>query len=140
MHDVEAWRTEFLKDEAREVVSVVGGWIYCFRRPLNVDELEALRDALKAISEVVERGSGYDSESIRLAVAMPQFTTPYLDKSYEEWDEICGQHGFEYVDFEAKGKNEFGGECSVRVRFQLLTWPYPRASRHPTVEGSSRGE
>ena len=90
----------------------MGGWIYCFRRPLSDADVDSLSEALGAISEVIEQGSGYDSESTRLAVAMPQFTTPYVDKSYDEWDGICGEHGFEYVDFEAKGKNEFGGGSS----------------------------
>ena len=40
---------------------------------------------------------------------MPQSTTPYLEKSFEEWEELCMEFGFEYVDAEAKGRNDFGG-------------------------------
>ena len=55
-----------------------------------------------------------------LAVAMPQSTTPYLEKPTEEWEELCIEHGFEYVDSEAKGKNEFGEAVGVqRIREAL---------------------
>lgn len=111
VQDVETWRTEFLKDEAREVVSVVGAWIYCFRRPIEESDVDELKSALKAISDVVERGGGYGWEGVRLAVAMPQSTTPYLEKSFDEWDALCGEFGFEYADFEAKGRNEYGGKA-----------------------------
>lgn len=110
IQDIEAWRTEFTKEEAREVVSVIGAWVYCFKRPLSEDDIQSLRSAVRAISAVIERGGGYGWEGVRLAVAMPQSTTPYLEKSFEEWDEICGEYGFEYVDSEGKGRNEYGGE------------------------------
>lgn len=98
-----------MKEEAREVVSVVGAWIYCFKRPLGEKDIKSLQSALRAISAVIERGGGYGWEGTRLAVATPQSTTPYLEKSFEEWDHLCGEYGFEYADLEAKGRNEFGG-------------------------------
>ena len=55
-----------------------------------------------------------------LAVAMPQSITPYLEKSHEEWEELAMDYGFEYVDSEKKGKNEFGEATGVhRVREAL---------------------
>ena len=57
-----------------------------------------------------------------LAVAMPQSITPYLEKTSEEWDDICMEYGFEFIDFEVKGKNEFGEATGVqRVREALET-------------------
>jgi hypothetical protein len=44
-----------------------------------------------------------------LAVATPQSTTPHLEKTIEEWEAICSDCGFEYVDSEAKGRNKYGG-------------------------------
>ena len=90
-------------------MSVVGAWVYCFRRPLDEEGVDELREALKAISDVTERGGGYGWEGVKIAVAMPQSTTPYVEKNFEEWDELCGEYGFEYSDFEAKGRNEYGG-------------------------------
>lgn len=40
--DKEAWQTEFMKPEAKEVVSALGAWIYCFRKPLGGEELVRL--------------------------------------------------------------------------------------------------
>lgn len=37
--DVNAWCDEFSKDMAREVVSALGAWIYCFRRPVMEEDV-----------------------------------------------------------------------------------------------------
>jgi hypothetical protein len=48
-------------------------------------------------------------EGVCLAVGMKQSATPYLEKSHEEWEDVCQEYGFEFVDFEAKGRNEYSG-------------------------------
>lgn len=68
-----------------------------------------IKETLQAIADVMEKACGYSSDTVCLAVAMPQSTTPYLEKSFEEWEELCMEFGFEYVDAEAKGRNDFGG-------------------------------
>lgn len=57
----------------------------------------------------MKEGCGLGWDGVCLAVAMPQSTTPYLEKSFEEWEETCQEFGFEFVDFEAKGRNEYSG-------------------------------
>jgi hypothetical protein len=111
---VPAWRAEFIKPEAREVVTALGAWIYCFRKPVTTQDVDAVKEALKAIADVIEKACGYGGDMVCLAVAMPQSTTPYLDLEKEEWEETCLEHGFEYVDSEAKRKNEFGEEMGVK--------------------------
>ena len=114
------WRTAFTAPEAREVITVLGAWIYCFRKPVTKTDLSAIKDAMQAIADSIERACGYGGDQVCLAVAMPQSTTPYLDMPSEEWDEICTDTGFEYVDFEKTGKNEFGESVGVhRVREAL---------------------
>lgn len=103
------WRTEFMKPEAGEVVNVVGAWIYCFRKPIREEDTEGIKASIQAIQEVVEKACGYGWDGISMAVAMPQSITPHLEKSAEDWEDLCRDFGFEYVDAEAKGKNEFGG-------------------------------
>jgi hypothetical protein len=77
---------------------------------------------MQAIADVIERACGYGGDQVCLAVAMPQSTTPHLDVVSEEWEEIAMEHGFEYVDFELKEKNEFGEKVGVqRVREVLET-------------------
>lgn len=114
------WRTEFTKPEAREVITALGAWIYCFKKPIQDKDVDAIKETMQAIADVNERACGYGSDMICLAVAMPQSTTPYLEKSDEEWEELATDHGFEFVDFEAKGKNEFGEAMGVqRIRDAL---------------------
>ncbi|KAF2806578.1 uncharacterized protein BDZ99DRAFT_490322 [Mytilinidion resinicola] len=108
------WREEFVKPEAQEVVSVLGAWVYCFRKPVKEEHLDSVKETLKAIADVVEKACGYSSDSVLLAVAMPQSTTPHLERSFEEWEELCSDFGFEFVDFEAKGKNEFGERVGLQ--------------------------
>lgn len=102
------------------MVTVLGGWLYCFKKPVEAKDLDTIKDTMQAISEVIERACGYAGDTACLAVAMPQSTTPYLEKPTEYWDELCMEHGFEYIDSEAKGKNEFGEAVGVqRVREAL---------------------
>jgi len=42
--DTKAWQTEFTKPEAKEVVTVLGAWIYCFRKPIEKQDLVRLRN------------------------------------------------------------------------------------------------
>lgn len=112
--DVSEWRAEFTKPEAREVVSVLGAWVFCFKKPVTDAEFDVVRASLQAIADVIERACGFGGDHVCLAVAMPQSTTPYLDKSAEEWDEVCMEYGFEFVDSEARGRNEFGEEVGIK--------------------------
>ncbi|KAF7943622.1 uncharacterized protein EAE97_005693 [Botrytis byssoidea] len=107
IHEPEIWCKEFLAPEAREVLTVLGAFIVCFRKPVDEAELQAFKILLESVAEVVKEGCGYTWDGVCLAVAMPQSTTPYLEKSFDEWEELCQEHGFEFIDFESKGRNEY---------------------------------
>jgi hypothetical protein len=64
---------------------------------------------------------GYAWDGACLAVAMPQSTTPNLQKSTDEWEDLCRESGFEYIDSEAKGRNEYGGASLGRLWRRMLT-------------------
>ncbi len=68
-----------------------------------------MRELLAGVERVVKEGCGGSWDGVCLAVGMPQSTTPYLEKSFEQWEEVCRGFGFEFVDFEARGRNEFSG-------------------------------
>jgi hypothetical protein len=123
--NVTEWRAEFTKPEAREVITVLGAWIYCFKKPVEDKDVEKIKETMQAIADVIERACGYGGDMVCLAVAMPQSITPYLEKSDEDWEELAMDHGFEYVDFEAKGKNEFGeakGVQRIREALEACEW------------------
>jgi hypothetical protein len=103
-----AWSTEFSKPEASEVISVLGAWIYVFKLPITNQDLETTKETMKAIQAVIEKATGYGWDGTLLAVGMPQSITPRLTMEFEEWDDICREYGFEYIDATAKGRNEFG--------------------------------
>ncbi|CAO2655202.1 Nn.00g102660.m01.CDS01 [Neocucurbitaria sp. VM-36] len=120
--DIAEWRTEFTKPEAREVVTVLGAWIYCFKKPVEREDADKINETMQAIADVIERACGTWGDMLCLAVAMPQSITPYLEKTGEEWENACMEYGFEYIDFDAKGKNEFGEAMGVqRVKEALET-------------------
>ncbi|KAK4546421.1 hypothetical protein LTR36_002098 [Oleoguttula mirabilis] len=117
--ETEAWKTEFLKPEAQEVVEAVGAWIYCFTKPRDGTVSEEMEEVMKAIQNIAEEHAGYGAETVMLAVAMPnrqQAETEASGASPEEWDDVCMQYGFEYIDYSAQGKNDFG----EKVGFERL--------------------
>jgi hypothetical protein len=67
---------------------------------------------LAAITAAINNVCGDSWDGTFLAVATPQSIAPHLEKTIEEWETICSEHGFEYIDSEAKGRNTFGGEYS----------------------------
>jgi hypothetical protein len=105
----QVWSSEFLAPEAREVLTVLGAFVVCFRKPVDEAGLNEIKVLLENVAEVVKEGCGYSWDGVCLAVATPQSTTPYLEKSFDEWDELCTDLGFEFVDFESKGRNEYSG-------------------------------
>lgn len=106
------WSAEFLTPEAREVLTAIGAFVICFRKPINDAALMEVKTLLGNVSEVVKEGCGNSWDGVCLAVAMPQSTTPFLEKSFNDWEDLCQEFGFEFVDFESKGRNEYSGELS----------------------------
>ena len=76
---------------------------------MDESRLESIRALLESVAQVAREGCGYAWDGACLAVAMPQSTTPCLEKSVDEWGDLCQQFGFVFVDFEAKGRNEYSG-------------------------------
>jgi len=74
---------------------------------------------MKAVQEVIEKAAGYSWEGTCLAVGMKQGLTGGL-KLGDDWEDVCLSYGFEYVDAEAKGRNEFGGERQTLVELARL--------------------
>lgn len=104
------WSADFLTVDAREVLQSLGAVVICFRKPIDSSGLEEFKHLLQNVAQVVRQGCGMMWDGVCLALAMPQTVTPHLEKSFDEWEDLCRGSGFEYVDFEMKGRNEFLGE------------------------------
>lgn len=115
IEDVEEWKAEFLKPEAREVIDAVGAWIYCFRAPSSTESSHDIEATMKAVQEICEQHSGYGAETAMLAVAVPDSKggAGGFREIREEWDDISLQYGFELVEHTAEGKNEFGEKVGL---------------------------
>lgn len=107
------WSSEFLAPEAKEVLTALGAFVVCFRKPVNEAGLSEVKHLLEHVAEVVKEGCGYSWDGVCLAVAMPQSLTPHLEKSFNDWEDLCQEFGFEFVDFESKGRNEYSGRSFI---------------------------
>jgi hypothetical protein len=111
LSDIEAWKSEFLKPEAKEVVDAVGAWVLCFKRQPDGKISEEMEHTMKGVQEVLDTHSD-GSHPLLLAVVKP--VVPHAsDKSakpasQDEQEDACIEYGFEYIDYNASGKNEFG--------------------------------
>ncbi|KAI4173961.1 MAG: hypothetical protein LQ343_002729 [Gyalolechia ehrenbergii] len=120
--NLQEWRTEWLAPEAGEVIQSIGAWVVVIRKPSSAqgegegETIETIRSTLSTIHGVLshhrEISNGYtavDNDPLLSVVGMPQPLRPLLNMKNEEWEDLsldCG--GWEWIDSEAKGKNEFG--------------------------------
>ena len=101
---------------------------------MKQEDVSAVKETMQAIAAAVEEATGY-SDAVLLAVAMPQSTTPYLDLGADEWTDICLESGFEFVDGEAKGRNEFGEPVGFeRVKEALTAHDWDGGEAHTGLE------
>lgn len=103
---------DFLRPEAQEVVEAVGAWVYCFSPGVDAEV------GMRAIQEVVEKHSEAYVEGTMLAVGMGNVREG-------EWEDRCMDCGFEFVEYAAKGKNEFGekrGFARVKEALEANEW------------------
>lgn len=83
--------------------------MYCFRKPQDGSISRDVEKVLKAIQDVSEELVGYGADVVMLAVAVPDSkgTVGSDDANHGEWEDLCLQYAFEYVDYAGKGTNEF---------------------------------
>ncbi|WPG99509.1 Hypothetical protein R9X50_00232400 [Acrodontium crateriforme] len=126
--DVDKWSDEFRKYEAKEVVTAVGAWVYCFSVPNNGSVSKEVENTLKAIHGVVEHHTGYVSDTLLVAVAVAQGKDSMSAASSlnnDDWEDACSQYGFEFINYQAQGVNEFGerlGRDRLRETLEANEW------------------
>jgi hypothetical protein len=125
------WATSFLDTSipgASDVLTALGAFIICFRKPSSGAEFEDIKALLTAVARVVEgckelsskEGNG-EWDGVCLAVGLRRAVVPGLEVLEEEWEDICMERGFEFVDgeVEGRGRNEFGGMCCVDLFYSF---------------------
>lgn len=143
--DLEAWTSEFLKPEAKEVVRAVGAWVYCFRKSNGDGPGKEVEGTMRAIQRVVEEHAGYGADSVMLTVAMPSTQASSnggrdAGEVAQEWEDVCLEHGFEYVDYSARGTNEFGEKTGFERLKEALETNEWAATVHPDSDGPDEDE
>lgn len=122
-HKPESWSADFLLPEAKEVLAAIGAFVLCFQKPVTQEDYAAIKGMMREVAKVVKEGfGGFEGafDGVCLAVALKQDVVPHLEISEEEWEELGMELGFEVVDGEGKGKNEFGGWLSDISYFPVL--------------------
>lgn len=71
---------------------------------------------LKHVGEVVREGCGMTWDGLCIAVGMPRGEVGGEEgvrgMNGDEWEDLCQEWGFEWVDWELKGRNEYSGMFS----------------------------
>lgn len=123
--DLEAWKAEFLKPEAKEVVEALGAWIYCFDSGKKESEngaeevtiSEQAEQTMKAVDEVVKKACGSMWDGTKLAMDL---TPSNKGKRADTADEMCLDLGFDYVHIDAEGKNDYGEKLGLERAKEIL--------------------
>jgi len=115
IENLEQWKAEFLKAEAKEVVQALGAVIYVFAQQKeslqDADSLASLSKSLSIIDEVISLHCGDEWDGLKIAAMLPTtISSPHVTKltSFDEFDDTSLEYGFEFVDCNQSGKNEFG--------------------------------
>ncbi|KAL9603077.1 MAG: hypothetical protein Q9219_001441 [cf. Caloplaca sp. 3 TL-2023] len=130
----EEWEQEWLAPEAAEVIQSIGAWVVVFQKlqpprgKEGEETIDTIRTALSTIQRVLshhrETSPNYalvDNEPLLLLVGMPQPLRPQLPVTDDEWEGICLDcGGWEWIDAEAKGKNEFGENVGLERLKEVL--------------------
>ncbi|KAL8970618.1 MAG: hypothetical protein Q9183_001432 [Haloplaca sp. 2 TL-2023] len=146
-HFLLEWQNEWLASEAAEVVQSIGAWILLFRKPsasksedgqdggvTSMSLLQTqLRETLSTIHKTIvhhrETSNNYasiENDAILLAIGMPQPLRPLLELTTDEWEDVCHDSGgWEWIDSEATGKNDFGenvGLARLKEALEANEW------------------
>ncbi|KAK9468375.1 hypothetical protein V1512DRAFT_102243 [Lipomyces arxii] len=135
---INTWAKSFSSEDAQEVVSALGAIIYTFRKPESKESAKALNDRIQTEIETIHKtlidyskkgitntkkdqeeenevddddGDLIDWGGICLAVAVPttkSISDEPFDLDYNEYDTMLQPFGFEFIDMEKSGRNDYG--------------------------------
>lgn len=98
---------------------MLGAFIVCVKKPVDAEEFELVKELVKSVSKIVRDGCGYAWEGVSLVVGMSNGIAGGLEVRDDEWEDLCVDEGFEWIDWEKTGRNEFHGEFYA-VLFEVV--------------------
>ncbi|KAF6834057.1 alpha and gamma adaptin binding protein p34 [Colletotrichum plurivorum] len=127
------WSASFLSDEAKEVLSVLGGLAVVFALPTaattssspspagpetTTPSAEETRALITEVGKVVREGlGGWSWDGVSLGVGVGEGET-------EEWEDLCAEWGLEFVQVRGgkkdDGRNEFGEKMGISRVLEAL--------------------
>ncbi|KAL8768892.1 MAG: hypothetical protein Q9209_004946 [Squamulea sp. 1 TL-2023] len=126
---LQEWENEWSAPEAGEVIQSLGAWVIVVRKPSSGQldggekggRIDNIRNALTTIHKIIthhretsNKYSTVDNEPLLLVIGMPQPLRPLLEMSNDEWEDLCLDcGGWQWIDSEAQGRNEFGERVGV---------------------------
>ncbi|KAK9455111.1 hypothetical protein V1511DRAFT_499491 [Dipodascopsis uninucleata] len=160
------WLKSFSAEAASEVISVLGAVIVTFRKPETSFDLENVRQNVAQIAETVHTvlkrhkksvskstsvqqtdEEEYDDlddlvemDTICLAVAMAPRRSleknAAVELDYDEWDTLLESYGFEFIDSEKQGRNDYGELQGIpRIKEALETFNWSSSYPKPSIAG-----
>ncbi|KAF6845071.1 alpha and gamma adaptin binding protein p34 [Colletotrichum musicola] len=128
------WSASFLSDEAKEVLSVLGGLAVVFALPAaatssspspavggpetTTPSAQQTRALITEVGKVVREGlGGWSWDGVSLGVGVGEGET-------EEWEDLCAEWGLEFVQVRGgkkdDGRNEFGEKMGISRVLEAL--------------------
>lgn len=106
------------------MLSALGSIVLVFRKPSTPAEFGQIKEMITSVGKVVKEGLdggiGGSWEGVALAVAWKRSVVPGVEVSGEEWEELCMDGGFEFIDGEAEVGKENGGRNEYGGKYRLL--------------------
>ncbi|KAK3945767.1 alpha and gamma adaptin binding protein p34 [Diplogelasinospora grovesii] len=153
------WSESFLSEEAREVLSVLGGLIIVFSlpptNPSSSSSTAETRELISQVGRVVKEGlGGWDWDGVSLAICISDHH--HVDEEeggLDEWDDLCAAAGLEFVHHSTSTttttknagdkKNEFGEKMGMQRVIEALQandWSAPDGDLDDDDSDDSEGE
>lgn len=127
LRDVNEWKSEFLKPEAKEVIEAIGAFAFCYQQTSGVNPADTITQATDAITNVINEQLGHPGDAILLAIGVPPSKNgAAIDPDIRnELDDITIDAGFEFIDYAATGTSEYGekqGKARLREALEAHEW------------------
>ncbi|KAK4193052.1 alpha and gamma adaptin binding protein p34-domain-containing protein [Podospora australis] len=126
----EEWASSFLSEEAKEVLSVLGGVVVVFNVSSSSPASSSnTKELLKHVGRVVKEGlGGWEWDGVGIAVGVGAASAAHEDE-LDEWEDLCVEAGLEFVHLPTTAtatkknedkRNEYGERMGIARVLEAL--------------------